>query len=261
MRSIKLGLIFSACILHNLACTEVGAQVSSSNLENQPNPIARIDESLGNLQFEGVFFDFGKVVEGEVVKHNFKFRNIGTAPVRIAKLESSCGCTTTNNVLREYAPGEEAVLEAVVDTVGKKGMVVKTVTLTLENNTMPKIEVSMAMNLEPPPHPMRVQLPNMNADERCKGCHLLSGEGQQGIFLYHRVCAQCHGKRGVGASARALNDAQWQRKVKDSYLKMRIEDGWSEKGMPSFVNGVNPPLDTGQVLSLLKYIREMPQPK
>src|SRR5487761_2553545 len=85
----------------------------------------------GHLVFEHSFFDFGTVTEGEIVKHTFKFQNQGAGKAKIAKTETSCGCTTASGALKEYAPGESGEMEVVVDTKGKKGIVVKTVTLTL----------------------------------------------------------------------------------------------------------------------------------
>lgn len=213
------------------------------------------------LVFESSFYDFGTVTEGDVVKRTFKFRNEGSVPIKIIKTETSCGCTTANGALKEYAPGEQGEMEVVVDTVGKKGIIVKTVKLSLAGGPKASEEITLTMSLVPPPHPKKEYLANLNTDSRCKGCHLENGQGQTGIFLYHRVCVQCHGKKGVGATARALNDAQWQQTIKDDYIRKRIVNGWPEHGMPSFVKGVSPALDTEQVESLIQYIRKLGEAK
>jgi cytochrome c5 len=217
------------------------------------------EQSHGHLVFEHGFFDFGTVTEGDIVKHTFKFKNDGAGKVKIAKTETSCGCTTASGALKEYAPGESGEMEVVVDTKGKKGIVVKTVTLTLENNDGDKAEISLAMKLEPPPHPKIENLRNINAEAACKSCHLESGEGQSGIFLYHRVCSQCHGKKGVGGFGLALNDAAWQKRIDDARIKKVMLGGLPDKGMPSFVEGVMPPLSEEQVDSLIQYIRSLVQ--
>lgn len=211
----------------------------------------------GHLVFEQSFHDFGTVVEGDIVKHSFKFRNEGAGKVKILKTETSCGCTTASGALREYAPRESGEMEVVVDTKGKKGIVVKTVTVTLKNNEVATLELSLSMKLEPPPHPKIEQLRNLNTEATCKTCHLESGEGQSGIFLYHRVCSQCHGKKGVGGFARAHSDAEWQQKVDDARIRAAIYQGLPEQGMPSFVEGVTPPLTEEQVESLIEYVRSL----
>lgn len=212
---------------------------------------------LGNLVFEDAFYSFGDVMEGDIVKHSFVLENTGAGSFQIVKTETSCGCTTTTGAIRKYAPGESGVMEVVVDTVGKKGMVVKTVTLIIENNTAPSKQISLVMNLIPQPHPIKKPLVNLNTEEKCKTCHLESAKGLMGIFLYHRICSQCHGKKGTGGHARALNNALWQSKVSDNYLIERIKKGWPQHSMPSFVEGVTPPLQEDQIESLVKYLRQM----
>lgn len=218
--------------------------------------VPAVQQAHGHIVFEQGFFDFGTVTEGDIVRHTFKFRNDGAGKAKIVKTETSCGCTTASGALKEYAPGEVGEMEVVVDTKGKKGIVIKTVTVTMENNEAPTVELSLSMKLEPPPHPKIEQVRNINAEAACKSCHLESGEGQTGVFLYHRVCAQCHGKKGVGGFARALNDPAWQQ-VDDDYIRKTIHGGLPDKGMPSFVDGVTPPLTKEQVESLIQYIRSL----
>lgn len=212
----------------------------------------------GHIVFEETFFDFGTVVEGDIIKHTFKFRNDGAGVAKIVKTETSCGCTTASRALKTYAPGERGEMEVVTDTKGKKGIVVKTVTVTLENNEVATAELLLLMKLEPPPHPKIDNIRNINTEAGCKTCHLESGEGQTGVFLYHRVCSQCHGKKGVGGFGRAFNDAAWQQ-VDDAYIRQMIKAGMPESGMPSYVDGVTPPLSPEQVDSLIKYIRSLVQ--
>jgi|GEM_PF-887847 hypothetical protein len=223
-----------------------------------PAAISGVEQVQGHLVFEYGFFDFGAVTEGEIVRHTFKFKNAGAGNAKIVNTETSCGCTTASGALKEYAPGESGEMEVVVDTKGKKGIVVKTVTLTTENNEVEKVEISLAMKLQPPPHPMIGKLRNINAEAACKSCHLESGEGESGIFLFHRVCSECHGKKGVGGFGRALNDPVWQ-KVDDAGIRNVIRGGIPEKGMPSFVAGVSPALTEVQIDSLIQYIRSLIQ--
>ncbi len=236
----------------------VGEKTQAAAPAAQPVAASSVAQTHGHIIFEHSFFDFGTVTEGDIVKHTFKLKNDGAGQVKILKTETSCGCTTAKGAIREYAPGESGEMEVVVDTRDKKGIIVKTVTVTLENNDVEKIELSLAMKLEPPPHPKIGNLRNINTEAACKRCHLESGEGESGIFLFHRVCSQCHGKKGVGGFGRALNDAAWQ-KVDDAHIKKVMRGGLPDKGMPSFVEGVTPPLTEEQLDSLVEYIRSLVQ--
>jgi len=229
-------------------------KVAASAVKPTPPALPVADQGPGRIVFEEKFFDFGSVTEGDIIKHKFKFRNEGSGTAKIVKTEASCGCTTLSGVLKDYAPGESGEMDVEIDTKGKKGIIVKTVTVSMVNNDVPSTEIALPMKLEPPPHPKMERMRNINAEANCKSCHLESGVGETGIFLYHRVCAQCHGKKGIGGFARALNDAKWQ-KVNDAYINKVIHGGLPDKGMPSFVEGVTPPLTEDQVGSLVKYIR------
>jgi len=235
------------------AASENG-KVAVATVNISPATLPVKEKAPGRIVFEEKFFDFGTITEGDIIKHKFKFKNEGEGTVKILKTEASCGCTTMKGVLKDYAPGESGEMDVEIDTKGKKGIIVKTVTVSMDNNDVAKAEISLPMKLEPPPHPKMEKMRNINAEANCKSCHLESGVGETGIFLYHRVCAQCHGKKGVGGFARALNDAKWQ-KVNDAYLTKVIYGGLPDKGMPSFVEGVTPPLTDDQVVSLVKYIR------
>ncbi len=224
------------------------------------SPVQAQAARQGNIVFDETFFDFGVVTEGDVVKHTFKFKNEGKGIAGIETTETSCGCTTASGTLKTYKPGERGEMAVEVDTKDKKGIIIKTVTVKMTHNEKPSVELSLAMKLEPPPHPKIVNARNINTDAACKACHLESGAGQSGIFLYHRVCSQCHGKKGMGGVAHALNDASWQRQASDVYIAKVIHAGLPEKGMPAFVEGVTPALTDTQIDTLIKYIRSMVQP-
>ncbi len=237
---VLLALAVSSCSISDKASIKTGA-------DGVKEP--------GKIVFTEEIFDFGKVTEGDIVKHTFPFKNEGPGPVRLVKTRTSCGCTTAEAALREYAPGENGRLEVEVDTAGKHGIMIKTVEVYLENADKEKIELILTAQLVPPPHPKVENVLNINVNPKCKSCHLDSGVGHKAGFLYHRVCAQCHGRRGKGASARALNDKEWLGKVDDEYIRKITAEGLLGKGMPPYVKGVSPALTAEQIDSLIGYIR------
>lgn len=64
--------------------------------------------------------DFGKVTQGTVVTHSFTVKNRGTAPLRILKVQSNCGCTSTF-FTEEVLPGAEGRVELRIDTASVAG--------------------------------------------------------------------------------------------------------------------------------------------
>lgn len=77
-------------------------------------------------------YDFGKIKSGDVVKHVFKFKNTGTAPLVISNIGVSCGCTTPNWSKDPIAPGKSGTITAEFNSTGKMGMQSKV--LTVESN-------------------------------------------------------------------------------------------------------------------------------
>ena len=75
-------------------------------------------------------YDFGKIVRGESVSHVFKFRNTGNAPLVIADVTTSCGCTTPEYTKEPVLPGRYGEVKITFDGEGF-GRFTKSVTLTL----------------------------------------------------------------------------------------------------------------------------------
>lgn len=85
---------------------------------------------------EGDFvYDFGEVMQGELVKVRFEIKNTGNAALKIFEVKPSCGCTLADYSKEAVAPGKTAWVEAEVDTKALYGGITKTVTVMA--NTQP----------------------------------------------------------------------------------------------------------------------------
>ncbi|MFN8308877.1 MAG: DUF1573 domain-containing protein [Chitinophagales bacterium] len=74
-------------------------------------------------------FDFGTVVEGPQVTHDFKFRNDGKEPLVLSNVRASCGCTVPTWPKEPVLPGKESVISATYNTQGRVGNFTKTITI------------------------------------------------------------------------------------------------------------------------------------
>ncbi len=70
-------------------------------------------------------FDFGKVTEGEVVTHEYEFKNTGDQPLQILKAEASCGCTTPDWPKSPIMPGKTGKIKVSFDSNGRVGVTSK----------------------------------------------------------------------------------------------------------------------------------------
>ena len=67
------------------------------------------------------FWDFGKVKEGAVLKHQFIIKNSGSGTLKIANLQPSCDCLSAKISKKELLSQEAGVLEVSFETKGESG--------------------------------------------------------------------------------------------------------------------------------------------
>ncbi len=65
--------------------------------------------------------DYGRVLYGDTVKDEFVIKNTGDQPLKIDKLEASCGCTKVIKGASEIPPNGETKIFASFDTNGLSG--------------------------------------------------------------------------------------------------------------------------------------------
>lgn len=83
-----------------------------------------------NAAFETEEHDFGKVTDGDIVRHTFTFTNTGDNPLVIQRAKASCGCTVPQWTKEPVAPGEKGEINVEFNSKGKVGMQTKTITVT-----------------------------------------------------------------------------------------------------------------------------------
>jgi PBP1b-binding outer membrane lipoprotein LpoB len=80
-------------------------------------------------------FNFGSVTEGDVVKHTYKFKNVGNQTLLITDIRTTCGCTVPTWNKSPIAAGASDQVEVKFDTKGKENEQVKKITIIA--NTFP----------------------------------------------------------------------------------------------------------------------------
>ena len=115
--------------------TVIGCAKNASEQKSESNEAAPADLKETKILFEEQSFDFGKIKQGDVVKHNFEFKNDGDNPLVITSASASCGCTVPQYPKDPVAPGEKGIIEVQFNSTGKVGPQNKTVTIIA--NTVP----------------------------------------------------------------------------------------------------------------------------
>lgn len=98
-----------------------GSSSKFSEQMNIPTKDGKVDTTkMAIIKFEETTFDFGKIKEGEVVKHSFKFKNIGAKDLFLLYHKTTCGCTVPSFSKDPYRPGASGEITIVFDSKGKK---------------------------------------------------------------------------------------------------------------------------------------------
>jgi hypothetical protein len=78
------------------------------------------------ILIEQTEFNWGKVPQGETVKHTFTVMNKGGAPLTITQVKASCGCTTVAKPEKPIEAGKTDTITLEIDTKRFNGPVKKT---------------------------------------------------------------------------------------------------------------------------------------
>jgi len=105
-------------------------QTSSSPLPDGPTT---------TMKFEEMSYDFGTVMEGEKVRHSYKFTNTGDEILVITNAKASCGCTVPNYSDGPIKPGDtgEITVEYSARKIGTPEGKPESKRITVTANTNP----------------------------------------------------------------------------------------------------------------------------
>ncbi len=109
---------------------------STGSPEERKVEYAKFIDNPTTISYEESTFDFGTVVEGEQVRHTYKFTNTGDQPLILIGVTGSCGCTVPEEwPTHPIQPGESGEIKVVFDSNARVGNVRKNV--RVEANTNP----------------------------------------------------------------------------------------------------------------------------
>jgi hypothetical protein len=119
-RTIVISIVFLAVGLGG--CNQQKDRRLASDVVNNPNTAeGRETKNVPEITFEKTIHDFGKLIQGEIVIYNFKFKNTGSADLLITDVISTCGCTVTEYPKEPIKPGQEKKLEVTFDSNNRRG--------------------------------------------------------------------------------------------------------------------------------------------
>jgi hypothetical protein len=118
-----------------ISCHNGNGKQLSGDLVTNPKSAQNTDGKTAVIQFDKTEFDFGKILQGEVVSYTFHFTNSGNAPLIISGIDKSCGCTASDYPRQPIDPGKSGEIKITYDSKGHQGFQSKA--LVVNSNTIP----------------------------------------------------------------------------------------------------------------------------
>lgn len=79
------------------------------------------------IEWKETTYDFGTIITGEKITHKYYFENKGQNDFYIARVKTSCGCTSPKWSSEAVPPGKMGFVEVVFDSTDRDGDIKKTV--------------------------------------------------------------------------------------------------------------------------------------
>jgi len=115
------------------------------------SPVLAQANSWADRMFTEFGHDFGPVPRGAVVRHNFVLTNKFNEAITILDIRASCGCTSGRASATSVAAGQQANIEAQMDTrnfVGRKATKL-TVTFLTASGQSAEVQLAVVSNILP----------------------------------------------------------------------------------------------------------------
>ena len=90
------------------------------------------------IVFQEKEYNFGTVVQGEKVKHNFVVTNNGDDTLKISNVHASCGCTAALPDKKELLPSESTNIRVEFNSLGRTGNQLKYITVISNDKDNPE---------------------------------------------------------------------------------------------------------------------------
>ncbi len=210
-------------------------------------------------------FDVGVVKTDDKVYHTFLLYNVGGKPLKIHKVDTSCGCTVVNVTKDIVMPGEFAKLKVTLDTSIKLGKTKKKITVFSNDPQTPELVLHLKGTVI---HQMKghekiaVKDPLVLFKGECVTCHVDRGRGKVGKDLFIADCSMCHGMQGEGVPdiAPSLLEGDYHDpKFMDLMRKYVAEGSPHTPQMPPFSEHKGGPLNDAEIDSLMNFLRYQAQ--
>jgi len=138
---MKVQVIFILLFFLLLSCDNNSNKLDIIDLIQIPATAIENSEEVQvpEIVFSKEVFNFGEIYQDKSISFDFKFQNIGNAPLIIRSVKASCGCTVAEWPRKQIAQGGDGVITVTFNSGKRSGKQNKTVTLV--TNEIPSTKV------------------------------------------------------------------------------------------------------------------------
>lgn len=130
MKKITILGVIMVC-LAVVSCKEnATSKIDAANLETAKERDNKISLGSPIMEFDTMEYDFGTIVEGEIIDGAFIVTNKGKVDLVITAVKPSCGCTTPDWTKDPIKPGEKGEIKFSFNSNGRVGKQNKSITIT-----------------------------------------------------------------------------------------------------------------------------------
>jgi len=106
-------------------------------------------KTMPRMVFDKKEHDFGVLKPGEIVNHEFTFKNTGGGDLLLHKTKASCGCTASEPAKKLMKPGEESSIKVTFNSTGKHdGDQQQSVTIYTNDPTEPTVYITIKAKVD-----------------------------------------------------------------------------------------------------------------
>ncbi len=134
-----LVIFLSAVLVLSCGEREHSKDVDTDLVNNSASAGGSSSSELPEIKFQQKEHDFGKITQGEKVRTEFVFENIGDVNLIISDARGSCGCTVPEWPRKPIAPGEKGVIKVEFNSEGKSGVQEKSITIVTNGEPATRI--------------------------------------------------------------------------------------------------------------------------
>jgi uncharacterized protein DUF1573 len=144
MHSLKIACLFALTSLFVFACHSGDKAGAAAALTDS--------STFTTIQWlDSASRDYGKITEGQMLDVTYRFRNTGSTPLVIGRVQPSCGCTVAEQPKAPIAPGGEGEIRATFNSQGRTGVNHKTLFVSANTRGKQTYSLQFAVLVEKKP--------------------------------------------------------------------------------------------------------------